>query len=156
MLFSPSISQTFLRRVIGLLLFVMAWSGPVPALHSHDTCLNDVALHRHVAKFHFGARDIALPAVHWHFAFVNELPGDLLPASFQSPWTTPAVLAASEDFGHHWGHALRELRCPPEWFASHVDRDRLASMAGAFTPRTFLSTMLGEAPMIAVTGVCQI
>ena len=156
MLFSHSIPQAFLRRIISLLLFVMAWSGPVPVLHSHDTCLNGLVLHRHVEKFHFGAKDLDRPVAHWHFAFVDELVGDLLPGSVRSHLPTPALLVESEELEQRWSHVLSELRDSTEWFAFRADSEATASMTSAFTPQSFLSTLLGDAPLIAVTGVCQI
>lgn len=154
MLFSRPISQAFLRSIISLLLVVMAWNGPVPVLHSHGTCLNGLVLHRHVEKFHSGTKNSDHPVAHWHFAFVDELVGDLLPGSFCSHLPTPAVLAESEELGHRRGHALSDLRCSTDWFACRAQHARLTGIGilFEFTHQAFP----GGAPMIAVTGVCQI
>jgi hypothetical protein len=156
MLFAHLISKAFQRRIISLLLLVMAWNGPVPILHNHDTCSNNFVLHRHIEKFHSGVTDVALAGAHWHFAFVDDLMGDLLPGSVCQYLPAPAVLGESEATGLRWCHAWSDHRCSTEWHACRADTQATASLTCGLTPESFLSTLLDDAPMIAVTGVCQI
>ncbi len=155
MLFSHSISQVCLRRFIGLLLLVTVWNGPVPVFHWHEGNSNDLVFRRHVEKFHSEEADVEHLGAHWHFAFLDEFAGDLLPGFFSHRLPMPCLLVDSPEVGQHGGDLSGHLIRSAEWLVCSTQRDRLFTTACAVTPQSFMSTLLCVVPLIAVTGVCQ-
>jgi hypothetical protein len=142
------------HRLICLLLCVTVWNGPVPVLHSHEVYSDTSSLQVHIDEFHSGVKCSVSSEPHWHLVFVDELAHDLtagetshdcpvlpLQVMQESPVASDCTVCAESSDAWHWMQVERLRRGPREC---------------ANLPHSFLSSLLCDVPLVAISGVCLI
>ncbi|MFN9718044.1 MAG: hypothetical protein ACK58L_05065 [Planctomycetota bacterium] len=149
--------RTTWQQFFCLLLCVSAWRGPVLMLHHHDAFSDEELRNLHVQQFH---RDEVChhEGIHWHFGNPKDLTGQTVFPEDQIPIDT-AAFATSALYWSMSVHApeISELRQQ-----SSGDLTESLGATLAATPRmvggpcSFAASLLMDAPLVCVTGVCVV
>ncbi len=153
-------SQTTAQQILCLLLCLSTWRGPVPMLHHHDAFQDSTQRERHEHQFH-DEDCCQYSGLHWHFGNPKDVTGrEMLPgeddqipvdtASFASSsivltqvMPCSAILSLSD--------GMSSIIEPAGIL--HRDPKTVKSLK---SPYTFLASLLVDAPLVAVTGVCLV
>ena len=148
-----------MRLALCLLLSVSSWRGPIPILHCHQHLTDPELLQHHEDVCHEGRSSDKHHGFHWHLAFPEDVNGK------RCPDTEPiapelAVLACAQ--------ALNSCQ------HAELQRTLFDGSADAFVPavaigqtrsqlnrdccraRSFLESLAGYIPLVAITGVCLV
>jgi len=145
-----SSSHTSTRWLLCLLLCVISWNGPLPLLHVHEAYSDGSALRQHLNKFHSGSDLKVLPGVHWHFAYMDELRGDLVGDAGNR--RNPPLLVVAQENPKPADCRVDDLYYGLKCYPARLQRDRCDLSRIRSVPRSLLC----DVPLVAITGVCLI
>lgn len=153
-------SQTTAQQILCLLLCLSTWRGPVPMLHHHDAFQDSTQRERHEHHFHeLECRHCS--GLHWHFGNPKDvtgremLPGedDHVPVDTASFASSSIILTQVLQSGLMFPLSDGMSSVIDSVGTIHRDPKTVKSLR---TPGTFLASLLVDAPLVAVTGVCLV
>lgn len=142
------------HRFICLLLCVTVWNGPVPVLHSHEVYSDQSSLQVHIDEFHSGVKCSVSSEPHWHLVFVDELFHDLTAGETSHDCPVLPLQVVQASLGSSDFTACAEAS--DAWHWTQVECLRRGPQERADLPHSFLSSLLCDVPLVAISGVCLI
>ena len=148
-----------MRLAICLLLSISSWRGPVPVLHSHGQLSDPEQLQHHVAVCHAGRSSDEHDGFHWHLAFPEDVGGKRCPDT-ELIASELAVLACAEAL-----HSSQQAQMNRTLFEGR-DMVFVRTVTAADSrsrlnreccrAHSFLESLSGHIPLVAITGVCLV